>query len=227
MATFGAHNRTMDTRTTPAPLALDFDPRPLFSAAAATASVVIGAVRPDQLDGKTPCSEYDVRQLLGHLVSVLPRVAAMGRGSDPMSVGGDPGEVADDAWLPTWLAAVDDVQAAWRDDAALERKIVLPWATDTGAAALLGYVSEITVHTWDVARATGQEPAWNDDVLRNALDLMQSWLPGENRAEMYAAVHAKMGPEAANYGDPFAEVVPVPDDAALIDRLVAWNGRRP
>ena len=26
---------------------------------------------------------------------------------------------------------------------------------------------------------------------------------------------------------PFAEAVPVPDDAPAIDRLVAWNGRDP
>jgi len=35
-------------------------------------------------------------------------------------------------------------------------------------------------------------------------------------------------PEAyRNRPDPFDDPVPVPDDAPLIDRLVAWNGRRP
>jgi hypothetical protein len=57
--------------------------------------------------------------------------------------------------------------------------------------------------------------------------LMHSWLPGENRAAIFAAVHEKMGPAAAGMTDPFAEVVPVPADAPLIDQLVAWNGRRP
>jgi hypothetical protein len=32
---------------------------------------------------------------------------------------------------------------------------------------------------------------------------------------------------AAGANDAFAAVVPVPEDAAPIDRLVAWNGRRP
>jgi len=104
---------------------------------------------------------------------------------------------------------------------------VLPWATDTGAAALLGYASEVTVHTWDVATGTGQHPEWNDEAVGLMLRLMRSWLPGEGRAEIFAAVHEKMGPAAEGMPDPFAEVVAVPADAPLIDQLVAWNGRKP
>mgnify|MGYP000535288204 CR=1 FL=1 len=29
------------------------------------------------------------------------------------------------------------------------------------------------------------------------------------------------------WSPPFANAVPVPDDAPLIDRLAGWNGRRP
>jgi uncharacterized protein (TIGR03086 family) len=199
----------------------------LFSIAIDTAAGVIDAIRPDQLDNATPCTEYDVRGMLGHIVGVLPRVAAMGRNVDPMSVTGDDGQIADDRWLPTWQAAAADAEAAWSDDAALERTIVLPWATDTGAAALLGYVNEITVHTWDLATATGQHPEWNAEVVRPALRIMRSWLPGENRAQIFAEVRKKMGPAAANSPDAFAEVVAVPADSPLIDQLVAWNGRRP
>ena len=212
--------------TTPAPFALDIDPRVLFSAATKTGTEVISALRPDQLDNPTPCTEYDVRDLLGHLVGVLDRVAVMGRGGNPMSVSTEVDDVADDAWLAVWTAAAAEARLAWKDDAALTRTITLPWATDTGAAALLGYVSEITVHTWDVAHATGQKPEWNDDAVGRALDLMRVWLPGEGRAEIFAEVNKKMGVDPS-FGGPFAELVPVPDDAPLIDRLVAWNGRRP
>ena len=220
----------MDTTTSSSisPFRLDIDPRPLFAAATTTATEVIAAVRGDQLSNPTPCTEYDVRQLLRHLVGVLPRVTAMGRGDDPMRVATpEIDTMADDDVLPAWRAAVAQATAAWADESALERTIVLPWATDTGAAALLGYVSEITVHTWDVAHATGQTPAWNAQAVENAYALMRNWLPGEGRAEIFAEVRKKMGPAAAAAPDAFAEVVPVPDDAPLIDRLVAWNGRRP
>jgi len=223
----------MDTTTSPTspatgPFHLDIDPRPLFAAATKTATEVIGNVRADQLANPTPCTEYDVRALLRHLVGVLPRVVAMGRGDDPMQVTvPDIDALADDEVMPAWLAVVAEANAAWADGSALERTIVLPWATDTGAAALLGYVSEITVHTWDVAHATGQTPTWNAEAVENAYALIRNWLPGEGRAEIFAEVRKKMGPAAAAAPDAFAEVVPVPDDAPLIDRLVAWNGRRP
>ena len=220
----------MDTTTSSAttPFDLDIDPRPLFAAATTTATEVIATVRADQLANPTPCTEYDVRQLLRHLVGVLPRVAAMGRGADPMRVTApDIDGISDDEVTPAWLAAVAEAEAAWADGSALDRTIVLPWATDTGAAALLGYVSEVTVHTWDIARATGQTPAWNEQAVENAYALMRNWLPGVGRAEIFAEVRKKMGPAAAASGDAFAEVVPVPRDAPPIDRLVAWNGRQP
>lgn len=230
MATFGAHPPHMDTTTSSSTgtFHLDIDPRPLFAAATDTATEVIAAVRADQLANPTPCTEYDVRQLLRHLVGVLPRVVAMGRGDDPMRVTApDIDGLPDDDVLPTWLAVVADANAAWADDSALERTVVLPWATDTGAAALLGYVSEITVHTWDIAHATGQTPAWNEEAVENAYALIREWLPGQGRAEIFAEVRKKMGPASAAAPDAFAEVVPVPDDAPIIDRLVAWNGRQP
>src|SRR4051794_5368167 len=62
------------------------DPRPAFAGAVALAVDTAAAVRPDQLDRPTPCPEYDVRALLGHLLSVLRRVAAVGRGAPPISV---------------------------------------------------------------------------------------------------------------------------------------------
>jgi len=129
VATLRVQYADMDTtttpaRTTPARFRLAIDPRPLFSAATTTGTEVIAAVRPDQLAHATPCPDFDVRSLLGHLVDVLHRVAAMGRGDEytaaPIEVAG----VADHAWTATWRAAVDDANAAWADDGALERTIV-------------------------------------------------------------------------------------------------------
>lgn len=87
----------------------------------------------------------------------------------------------------------------------------MPWATLPGAALLAMYTNELTVHTWDLAHATGQEPEWSQPVLETALGAIQMGLPAENRVAPI----------------PFADVVPTPEGAPLIDRLVAWNGRMP
>lgn len=217
------------TATTAASTAADStaapDPRPLFGRAVATATDVIAAIRPDQFDNPSPCDEMNVRLLVGHLIGVAARVAVMGRGENPLAVPASSDDVRDSELLAEWRAMSDDACRAWDDDRTLERTIVLPWATDSGARALMGYVNEVTVHTWDIATATDQHPAWDEAVVTNALDLMHDWLPAD-RAELFAAVRKKMG-AAAGPNDAFAGVVPVADDAAPIERLVAWNGRRP
>ena len=203
------------------------DPRTVFSNAVQLGGSVVAAVRPDQLDGPTPCGEYNVRQLLGHLVAVLERVAVLGQGGDGMAVPAEASGIADDGWQAAWEAAAADVEKAWSDDAAMARTYTFPWAVHDGAATLAMYTSELSVHTWDLARATGQRPAWDDDVLTVALASIQVDLPGGNRAAMFDAMRETMPPELRDFTPPFAEVVPVPDDAPLIDRLVAWTGRRP
>jgi uncharacterized protein (TIGR03086 family) len=201
------------------------DPRPLFAHSVRTATEVIAAIRPEQYDNPSPCEEMNVRALVAHLIGVADRIAAMGRGEDPMAVRSLAPDRRDDECSAAWSAAAEKANRAWDDERALQRTIVLPWATDTGARALMGYVNEVTVHTWDIATATQQHPEWDEEVVTSSLALMHEWLPA-NRAELFEAVRKKMGP-AAGANDAFAPVVPIPDDAAPIDRLVAWNGRRP
>ena len=214
-----------ETTTSPTGPTTTPDPRPLFARAVSTATDVIAAIRPEQFDDPSPCPEMNVRILVGHLIGVAGRVTAIGRGDDPMAVPAFASDVRDDELPGKWRAASADACRAWDDDRALERTIVLPWATDTGAKALLGYVNEVTVHTWDIATSTDQHPDWDAETVENALALMHEWLPA-NRAEIFEAIRKQMGP-AAGPNDAFAPVVEVPDGAPPIDRLVAWNGRRP
>ena len=214
---------TITTETPAPPLAGVDDPRMTFAKAVALATAVIGRVSPGQLANPTPCDDLDVAALLGHMVIVLRRVAALGRGDDPFGaavmapVQGDVG--------PAWMDAAHDVEQAWAYDAVLTRTMRLPWSECSGAAMLVSYLNEVTVHTWDLARATGQRPAWDPQIVSLAFDGIR-FLPGQNRAAVFEAMRASLPPEQRNFADPFADAVPVGDDAPLIDRLVAWNGRR-
>jgi uncharacterized protein (TIGR03086 family) len=187
------------------------DPRPLFASAVATALDVTAAVRPDQLDGPTPCTDFDVRHLLGHLVAVLDRVAAVGRGEDPLSVPFVAQGVPDDGWPAAATAAARRMAEVWADDAVLDRLLRLPFGTLPGAAALAGYAGEVTTHTWDLAVATGQMPEWDPGVLTVALGAIRQKLPSAERGAQI----------------PFADAVPVAADAPLVDQLVGWQGRDP
>ena len=198
------------------------DPRLILDRAIATGGSVIARVRPDQLTAPTPCSEMDVRAMLGHLVGVLDRVAALGQGEDPFTV--TETHVADDGWSDAWATSARRAADAWRDDDVLEQPMALPWIEGSGAEVLASYFSELTVHTWDLATATRQQPDWDDTVVTAAL-AGRDILPAENRRALFEEISAAMGLDEVAI--PFAEAVPIPDDAPAIDRLVAWNGRDP
>ncbi|BBY66821.1 TIGR03086 family metal-binding protein [Mycolicibacterium helvum] len=199
------------------------DPRPILDRAIATSGVVIAGVRPERLTDPTPCTDMDVRALLAHLIGVLDRVAALGNGEDPFAVTDT--AVADDRWLDAWRESGRRAADAWSDDAVLERPMALPWIEGNGAEVLASYFSELTVHTWDLATATGQQPDWDDTVVAAAFDGARQILPAENRRALYEEISAARGLDKV--GVPFAEAVPISDDAPAIDRLVAWNGRDP
>ena len=198
------------------------DPRAILDRAIATGGAVIAGVGPDQFTAPTPCPEMDVRALLSHLVGVLDRIAALGNCDDPFSV--IETHAPDDAWSDAWATSGTHAADAWRDDAALERPMALPWIQGNGAEVLTSYFSELTVHTWDLATATGQHPSWDDTVVTAALEA-RPILPAENRRTLFEEISAAMGLDEVAI--PFAEAVAVQGDAPAIDRLVAWNGRDP
>lgn len=203
------------------------DPRPIFARAVAIGGATIAAVRPDQMDAATPCDDFDVRSLIGHLTAVLGRVKAIGDGTDPMVMPFIIEGVADDGWAAAWEDAARAVLNAWTDDATLTRMVVLPWATMPGAATLATYTSEVTVHTWDLANATGQSPAWDDEVIGVSMTAMQMGLPDGDREAEFEAMRGQLPPALRDVNRPFGNATPVPDGARPIDRLVAWTGRRP
>ncbi|WP_369779447.1 TIGR03086 family metal-binding protein [Streptomyces sp. R33] len=188
-----------------------FDPRLDLAAAVELAGRTLAAVRPDQYDAPTPCDEFDVRRLSSHLVAVVRRIAVIGRGEDPFSVPSFADELADGAWAAAWEPGARAVAEVWADPAVLGRQLRLPMGVLPGAAAAAVYTHELTVHTWDLARATGQHPEWDAALIERVIAVVRRALPAETRGGRI----------------PFAEAVPVDAGAPAIDRLVAWAGRRP
>jgi uncharacterized protein (TIGR03086 family) len=185
------------------------DPRALFVRALDQTQQLVDTTGPDDLVLPTPCDEYDVRTLLGHLLTVVARIDLALNGGDPLTI-------------PVVTTGVDDVPAAWKerrvaldatlaDDAVLGRTCRLPWGTLPGAAAIAAYTGELTTHSWDLAKATGRLDELDDALATQVLPMVRQFVPAEQRGG-----HV-----------PFAPVVPVADDAAPYDQLAGWQGRRP
>ena len=140
------------------------DPRPAYRTALTWAEAKVRGVDPAMLDRPTPCSEYDVRALLGHLVATVDRARVIAEGGDPRALPVVVTEVPDDGWAAVLATAVDKTTAAWSDDAVLDRAATVPWGEVPGRVALWGYIGEALVHGWDLAVATGQHTEADPDV---------------------------------------------------------------
>ena len=166
--------------TTTTPLLTATDPRPAFAAAVDVLLATADVVRPDQLTAPTPCAEFDVEALLVHVRHVLRRIATAGRGTPVDSTLLLPGAPAE-GWTAALRAAAGEQAAVWADDTVLDAVLPLPFGTLPGRAALATWVGEITTHTWDLAAATGQTPAWDDAAAAVGLAAILGKLPAAGR----------------------------------------------
>lgn len=185
------------------------DPRPMLSESMSIVTTTIDAISPSDLERPTPCPDWTVRELAAHIVGVARRIEAVGDGRPAMSVPIVVDDIADDAIGHEWRTASDRALAAWADDAKLGQIVSPPFGDMPGGAALGIYVSEITVHTWDLATAIGHEPAWNQEIAAACLAGIEDKLPATGRGDEM----------------PFTDATPVGDDASAVVRLAAFCGR--
>jgi len=175
--------------------------------AAAAASKVVAGVRPDQLDGPTPCADFDVRALGNHMTGFLPYGANAVRRGPEME--GEAPDFTQSDWAATYEGLAHDLVAAWGEDGAMEGELEFgsgPMPAERAAAITL---MELTVHAWDLAKATGQT---------HTLD------PATEA--MAAGVTAQAGPNGREGGF-FGPEVAVSDDASDWERALGQAGRDP
>lgn len=166
----------------------------------------------ERLGDPTPCPEYAVREVLAHVASLSVAFRDAARKEFGATTGTPPGSVRpvlEDDWRTALPKALTELAAAWREPGA--------WEGDTQAggvdmpAAVMGMVAlnELLIHGWDLARSTGQAYEASEEEL--------------------AVSEALLTPEedASSEEGFFGPVVPVPDDAPLLDRVVGLSGRRP
>lgn len=67
------------------------DLRPLLTRAQRWVEQLIAGVTSDQLDDPTPCADFDVRTLIGHLYTGARRVEVMAAGGDARAFPSSPG----------------------------------------------------------------------------------------------------------------------------------------
>jgi len=173
-------------------------------------AVFVARVRPDQWDASTPCSDWDVRALLNHIVAGNWWASELAAGATIEAVGdrfdGDVlGDDATDAYRRSAAAAA----AAFEAPGALEAPCAVSYGPVPGAVYAGHRFIDVLVHGWDLAVATGQD-ATIDPVLASAC-----WDVVEPQAELLRG--------SGMFAD--GPTVRAADDDAY--RLLAALGRHP
>lgn len=170
---------------------------------------VVDAVPADAWDRSTPCPEYDVRTLLGHIVGWSEVFATAAEGAVPdqdlSAVVGGPDSAA------RFRAAADRIVEAWSSGGVDRTVSLAPGREIPGSMLVTLTATEYLSHGWDLATGAGLPVAYTDDEAEAALQRVQQTLQPEFRGE----------------GKAFGEIVPVPDDAPPLDRFLGFVGRQP
>ncbi|MFI1417843.1 TIGR03086 family metal-binding protein [Streptomyces sp. NPDC020731] len=171
------------------------------------------AVTDERLADGTPCPQYAVRNMLGHLLGLTVAFRDAGRKKLGVTTDTSPEAALPDigpGWREELPKVLDELAEVWRDPAAWTGMTRAGGVDLPGAVAGAVVTDELVIHGWDLARATGRPYTPDPAALEAA------------HAFLLAAVE-----EPGRGGGIFGPVVPVPPGAPLLDRTIGLSGRAP
>ncbi|MEU2425825.1 TIGR03086 family metal-binding protein [Streptomyces sp. NPDC007851] len=167
-------------------------------------------VTDEQLAAPTPCPDYAVHHLLAHVTGLSVAFRDAARKALGVTTDHRPGATLPElvpGWRRALPEALDALAEAWRDPAAWSGMTRAGGVDLPGEVAAAVVADELVVHGWDLARAAGLEYAPDPAAL--------------------AAAHGFLAMAAQDGRGPFGPLVPVPEEAPLLDRTVGLSGRDP
>ena len=153
-----------------------------------------------------PVEGWTAQDVVRHLVEWFPAFLLAGTGIELTR-----GPSVDDDPMAAWQVHADAVQALLDDPETVDRLLVNPHLGELplNRAVDQFYTTDVLLHTWDLARATGQDDRLDPDTCAALLRGMEP---------MEAVIRS-----SGQYGPRF----PVPDDADAQAKLLGFIGRNP
>ncbi len=163
---------------------------------------VLHTIAADDMSRQTPCTQFNVAQLTDHLLNSITGIGGMVGAEIPETNESDP---AEQRVVSAARPALDAWHRRGLDGSVPFGKGEMP---AEGACGILSV--EFLVHAWDYARAVGHDVEAPQPLAEYVLDVARAIIQPELRRR-------------AGFDDPVA----VAEDAAALDRLVAFTGRDP
>lgn len=179
------------------------NPVELYGEAVKNTRQIIANVRSDQMSASTPCSEWDVKALMDHILEGTMYFAGTLAGEEPAQPNGD-GKPAD-----IYQAGAEKVLEGAQNPGAMDKKYQTPFGEMSGGEFMFGAFMDNFVHGWDLAKATGQNTDLN-----------------EVHAQVIYGAFAPMM-DGMRQGGAFGPEVSVPDSATIQHKLLGMMGRQP
>jgi uncharacterized protein (TIGR03086 family) len=161
---------------------------------------------PATWEAEAPVPGWTARDVVRHLLDWFPGFLAGGA-----DVHLPPGPSVDDDPVAAWEHHARAVQELLDDPATPSRRFAHPMLPEMPLSQAISqfYTNDVFMHTWDLARATGQDDRLDEDRCRVLYEGMQPMDDVLRQSGQY-------GPK-----------VPVPDDADWQTRLLGFIGRTP
>ncbi len=166
----------------------------------------VRGVAADGWDAPSPVADWQARDVVRHLVEWFPGFLASGSGIELAA-----GPSVDDDPVKAWeqhAAAVQEVLDDPRTGTAIFAHPRLPEMPLAQAVSKF-YTNDVFMHTWDLARATGQDARLDE---ARCQELYEGMLPMDDVLRQSGQYGAK---------------VPVPDDADWQTKMLGFIGRDP
>jgi uncharacterized protein (TIGR03086 family) len=163
-----------------------------------TVAKVAGAA--GNLDGPTPCDDWDVRTLMNHMLETQHYFVNSARGENASPPSAQPtADLIGDDPLTSFERTRADVLQTFGQEGVIEK---------TGASLGIAF-SDTLLHGWDLAQATGQD----------------STMPDGLAGAAYETIHGRFTEEQRK--NVFKPEIPVAPSASPQKKLLAYTGRDP
>jgi uncharacterized protein (TIGR03086 family) len=166
----------------------------------------VAGVREEAWENPAPADGWVARDIVRHLVNWVPPLLVTGAN---LTIPHGPSVDVDP--LGAWTTLSDAIQAVLDDPEVGSRQFAHPQAGSHPLDQAIGMfiMGDVLIHTWDLARATGQDETLDP---KEVVGMYEGMLPID--AMLRASGH--YGPR-----------VEVPDTADVQTKLIAFTGRRP
>lgn len=161
-------------------------------------------VKEDQWTDGTPCTEWNVHDLVNHIVNEARWVKPLLAGKTIAEVGNSlDGDLLGDAPVEAWVTARDEELVAVRGLNALDQEVHVSWGEIPASEYLMQVVMDHAIHAWDLARAIGGDEKLDPELVDFCLAAarpMEEMLRGSGLYGDKVEVPAQAGPQAELLG---------------------------